>query len=104
MPNHLFGGATLFYLNAAKSLCPISCSILGAIFIPTVPITTTTLMLFIYGFQDLASILYKAAKEGGYVDPKKVAEILGISEEDLFIDEKAGSENEDDIFGKFQCF
>ena len=48
----------------------------------------------------MASILYKAAKEGSYVDPKKVQEILCISEEDLLDDQRAGPENEDEMLGK----
>ena len=33
-------------------------------------------------FQILAGILYKAAREAGYVDPVKVQEILGVSPEE----------------------
>ena len=44
-----------------------------------------------------------AAKEGSYVDPQKVQEILCISEEDLMTDERTGPENEDEILGKLQC-
>ena len=57
----------------------------------------------LFCFQTLASILYKAAKEGSYADPKKVQEVLHISEEDLLIDERAGPENEDEMLGKLRC-
>ena len=37
--------------------------------------------------QNLAGILYKAATEGGYVDPHKVQKILDVSEEDAIVPE-----------------
>ena len=48
----------------------------------------------------LASLLYKAAKEGSYVDPNKVYDILGLSEEDLLADQASGSESKVELFGK----
>ena len=33
--------------------------------------------------QSLARLLYKAAREGGYVDPRKIEEILGVSQKSL---------------------
>ena len=35
-----------------------------------------------FGFQNLADLLFEAAKDCGYVDPKKVQEILGVSPQD----------------------
>ena len=42
--------------------------------------------------QKLAGLLYKAAADGGYVDPHKVAEILGVP--------NTRSEVQDNISGK----
>ena len=35
-----------------------------------------------YMLQELAALLYKAARDGSYVDPGKVQEILGIPPEE----------------------
>ena len=37
---------------------------------------------------DLAILLYQAAKEGGYIEPSKVEEIMGISREVAKLAEK----------------
>ena len=37
--------------------------------------------------QNLASLLYKAAADGGYIDPHKVQEILGVSNTSSAADE-----------------
>ena len=61
----------------------------------------------------MASILFKAAREGGYVQPSKVEKILGVNQEEVLIPETASdvtsglapqetstNESESDITGK----
>ena len=44
---------------------------------------TVTHVIGLVLFQDLARILQRAAKEGGYVDPSTVESILGVSQDDV---------------------
>ena len=43
----------------------------------------THLIHRIFCFQDLASILYQAARDGSYVNPEKVEEILGVKQSEV---------------------
>ena len=67
----------------------------------------------LFSLQVLASILYKAAREGGYVQPSKVQQILGLTQEEVALPETASevtsgfgpqevstNESESDIPGK----
>ena len=43
--------------------------------------------IFLLYFQDLASILHKASRESGSIDPNKVTEILGVTQEEVTVPE-----------------
>ena len=54
---------------------------------PQIRTVNSRIFIFFFLLQKLASILYKAAADGGYLDPRKVEEILGVSNTNSAADE-----------------
>ena len=78
----------MYFLENPKNVSLGGCTLLGSTTKKNFHINLTfRLTIFFFVLQHLADILYQAAAEGGYIDPHKVQDILGVPNTDCAADE-----------------